>query len=107
MEAAQKVVQDTIASKPVVVFSKSYCPFCIKVKDLFEKELKIPSDKLEILQMEDRPDCSALQAYLKELTGAQSVPRVFVKGQSVGGCDDTFRLHQSGELKKRLDEALA
>lgn len=107
MEAAQKVVKDTIASKPVVVFSKSYCPFCIKVINLFEKEIKVPSDKLEILQLENRPDCSSIQAYLKEITGAQSVPRVFIKGQSIGGCDDTFRLHESGELKKRLDEALA
>lgn len=70
---AKKVVDTTIASKPVVVFSKSYCPFCVKVRKLFQEEIKVPGDKLEILEMENRPDCSALQAYLKELTGASSV----------------------------------
>jgi len=73
MEEAQKLVQTTIASKPVVVFSKSYCPFCVKVRNLFQNDLKIPEDKLEIMEIESRPDCSSIQAYLKELTGASSV----------------------------------
>lgn len=73
MDEAKKVVESTLASKPVVVFSKSYCPFCVKVRKLFQDEIKVPADKLEILEMEDRPDCNALQSYLKELTGASSV----------------------------------
>lgn len=66
-------VDDTIKSKPVVVFSKTYCPFCVKVKKLFQDQLAISSDKLTIIELENRPDCSEIQAYLKELTGASSV----------------------------------
>lgn len=73
MEEAKKFVESTISSKPVVVFSKSYCPFCVKIMKLFQEDLAIPDDKLEILQIEDRPDCADLQAYLKEKTGASSV----------------------------------
>lgn len=73
MEEAQKIVEDTISSKPVVVFSKSYCPFCVKVKDLLRNEVKVPEDKLAVVELESREDCNVIQAYLKEKTGASSV----------------------------------
>lgn len=69
----KKLVDETIASKPVVIFSKTYCPYCVKVKKLFQDEIKIPSDKLVVMELESRPDCAEIQAYLKELTGASSV----------------------------------
>lgn len=40
-----------------------------------------------------------------ELTGARSVPRVFVGGQFIGGGDDTARKASDGTLKKLLIEA--
>lgn len=68
-----KFVEDTIKSKPVVIFSKTYCPFCVKVKDLFANTLKYPTEKTEVIELEDRPDCAEIQAKLKEITGASSV----------------------------------
>lgn len=72
---AQKFVDDTIASKPVAVFSKSYCPFCVKAKNLLGKDLAIPEDKMVTIELENRPDCADVQAYLKQLTGASSVSK--------------------------------
>lgn len=76
MAGIKELVDSTISSKPVVVFSKSYCPFCVKVKELFQKEIQIPADKLEIMELENRPDHPAIQTYLKELTGASSVSAI-------------------------------
>lgn len=73
MEQAKIFVDETIKSKPVVVFSKTYCPFCVKAKNLLKDDLKVPADKMVVIELEDRPDCSDVQAYLKELTGASSV----------------------------------
>lgn len=73
MEAAKKFVEETIKSKPVVVFSKTYCPFCVKAKNLLKEVVKVPADKMAVIELEDRPDCGDIQAYLKELTGASSV----------------------------------
>lgn len=101
MEEAKKFVQDTISSTPVVVFSKTYCPYCVKAKNLLET--LVPKDKLNVIELEDRPDCTPIQTYLKELTGASSVPRVFINQKCIGGCDDTFRLEKSGELKNQLE----
>lgn len=40
-------------------------------------------------QIENNPYCDAIQDYMKEKTGARSVPRVFVNGKFFGGGDDT------------------
>lgn len=60
-----------------------------------------------MLTLDSRSLHLSLSPYLTLLFRFCQVPRVFIKGRSVGGCDDTFRLHNSGELKKQLDEALA
>lgn len=73
MEDARKFVDKTISSKPVVVFSKSYCPFCVKAKNLLVNDLKLKPEHIEILEIENRPDCNAIQAALKDITGASSV----------------------------------
>ena len=62
----------------------------------------IPDSRYEVLELEKRPDCSEIQAYLKELTGASSVPRVFVGGRCIGGGDDTQALDKRGQLKDLL-----
>jgi hypothetical protein len=33
------------------------------------------------------------------------VPVVYIKGEKIGGCDDTMAAHKSGKLKKMLDAA--
>lgn len=106
-EAAKKFVDETIQNNPVAVFSKTYCPYCVKAKNLLTESYSIPNSKIAIVELENRQDCNAIQGYLKELTGASSVPRVFVKANCIGGCDDTFKLHESGELKKLIDKALS
>ena len=56
----------------VVVFSKSYCPYCKQTQKLLKgKNLK--ADALVWIEMENRPDCDEMQNYLKQLTGARSV----------------------------------
>ena len=35
------------------------------------------------------------QAYMKQLTGASSVPRVFIGGSCIGGGDETSAAHRS------------
>jgi glutaredoxin 3 len=43
-----------------------------------------------------------IQDALYEITGARSVPRVFVGGKFIGGGDDTAAKASSGELKQLL-----
>ena len=48
--------------------------------------------------------CSAIQDYLLKLTGARSVPRVFIGGKCIGGGSETRALHDQGKLIPMLKE---
>ena len=59
---------------------------------------------MEIIEIEKRPDCSEIQSYLREITGASSVPRVFIGGKCIGGGDDTEALDRTGQLRPLLEQ---
>ncbi len=43
---------------------------------------------------------------LSAISGWPTIPQIFIKGELVGGADIVEELHASGELKRKLDEAL-
>lgn len=51
-------------------------------------------------ELEKRDDCDEIQDVLGQLTGARSVPRVFINGEFIGGGTDVKKLYESGELSK-------
>jgi glutaredoxin 3 len=87
-----------IASADVVVFSKSFCPFCTKTKSLMD-ELKIEH---KVIELDEVDNGAAIQDALKEISGQRTVPNVFVKGDHLGGNDDTQAAAASGKLQEML-----
>ncbi|CAF3540005.1 unnamed protein product [Rotaria socialis] len=68
-------VQQLINNHKVIIFSKTFCPYCIKAKEILEK-----------------------------IIDAKTVPRIFIDGKCIGGCDDTLILHRNGDLEKILKQ---
>ncbi|KAG0200672.1 thioredoxin reductase [Mortierella sp. GBA30] len=91
-------VDEIIANNAVVVFSKSYCPYCTKAKNLLI-QLGV---KAHVIELDELDNGAAIQAYLLELTGQRTVPNIFIGQKHVGGCDDLFKLEKSGQLKTML-----
>lgn len=87
------------SSNQVVVWSKSYCPYCKATKKLFNSMEGVTVVVHEIDQMQDG---YRLQQDLYRLTGQRSVPNVFVNGRHVGGNDDTQWAHKTGKLRDLL-----
>lgn len=54
------------------------------------------------IEIENRQDCNQIQDVLGSITGARSVPRVFVNGKFIGGGTDVKKLNETGELAKML-----
>ena len=75
---AQALVTKALQENLVMVFSKTYCPHCLRAKRTLDAELG--HGKYAVMELESRPDCSAIQDYLNALTGARTVPRVFLEG---------------------------
>ncbi|XP_074350682.1 glutaredoxin-C4 isoform X1 [Apium graveolens] len=96
--AAMKFVKKTISSHSIVIFSKSYCPYCRKAKSVF-KEL---SQKPYVVELDEREDGWEIQGSVGQLVGRRTVPQVFINGKHIGGSDDTVEAYESGELAKLL-----
>lgn len=94
-------VMDHVEKNQVMIFSKTTCPFCTKVKELFNsmgQECKV----LELDKIANGPD---IQNTLLEVTGQKTVPNVFINGKHLGGCDDTLKAHKNGSLQAMLQDA--
>ncbi|CAI0627982.1 unnamed protein product [Linum tenue] len=91
-------VKKTIKSHQIVIFSKSYCPYCRRAKAVF-KEL---NQKPYVVELDERDDGQDIQAALGQLVGKRTVPQVFINGKHIGGSDDTVEAYESGELAKLL-----
>ena len=48
-----------------------------------------------------------IQSYMGEITGARTVPRIFIGGQFIGGANELVSLHYSQELNQILSLAEA
>ncbi|KAI7844931.1 hypothetical protein COHA_001578 [Chlorella ohadii] len=95
------MVQQKNAENPVMVYSKTYCPYCSEVKSLFER-LGVNA---KVVELDELADGSKVQEALATVTGRRTVPQVFVGGNHVGGCDDTVAAYNSGKLKTLLEAA--
>ncbi|XP_067846744.1 glutaredoxin 2 [Heptranchias perlo] len=93
-DAALKFIRNQVLRNCVVIFSKTYCPYCTKAKNLFEEI----GANFKAIELDQRSDGDYIQNILEELTGVRTVPRVFVNGKCIGGAVDTAKLHSNGKL---------
>ncbi|XP_078431036.1 glutaredoxin-like [Wolffia australiana] len=98
--ALQKA-QEIVANEPVVVFSKTYCPYCTRAKKL----LTLLGARFKVIELDKENDGSQVQAALAELTGQRTVPNVFIGGKHIGGCDTLTEIHGEGKLVPLLTES--
>mmetsp|Transcript_27645 Transcript_27645/g.23236 ORF Transcript_27645/g.23236 Transcript_27645/m.23236 type:complete len:133 (+) Transcript_27645:17-415(+) len=93
-------VQDLIKDNKVMIFSKSYCPYCKNSKSVFDKmKVAYYADELDLL-----PDGKEMQEELKKMTGQSTVPNIFIGGVHVGGNDSLMHAKEKGKLEKMFAE---
>ncbi|KAG6635173.1 hypothetical protein I3843_11G023700 [Carya illinoinensis] len=101
IEMALTKVKEIVASTPVVVFSKTYCGYCKRVKQLLT-QLGATN---KVIELDEERDGDDIQSALLEWTGQRTVPNVFIGGKHIGGCDVVVEMHQAGRLLPLLTEA--
>lgn len=94
----EKIVKQKNAENPVMVYSKSWCPFCGQVKALFDKL----DANITVVELDQIVEEQEVMGALMSLTGQRTVPNVFIGGEHIGGCDDTMALQSQGKLKDML-----
>ncbi|KAJ2466112.1 Glutaredoxin [Coemansia sp. RSA 2322] len=98
MSKIAPLVNRLINQNAVLVFSKTYCPYCQRA----QAELRKNKIGFEAIELDTRKDGGDIQAYLLELTKQRTVPNIFANGHHVGGCDDTLKALALGSLQKLL-----
>jgi glutaredoxin len=98
-----KRVKELNERYPLVVFSKSYCPYSKRAKTLLAAYDLSPPPK--IIEVDLRDDATQVKTVLTRLTHHSTFPNVVIRGKSVGGSDQLQALHADKSLRHMLEGA--
>jgi glutaredoxin len=83
--------------RTVIIFSKSYCPYSRKAKDILLTKYKITPPPF-VVELDEHELGPQLQAELGSITGRKTVPNILINGKSIGGGDELQQLHEDNKL---------
>jgi monothiol glutaredoxin len=100
----QQRIKDIIENEDVVVFMKgtpqlALCGNSMRALQAL-RAVGAPITGVDVL-----PD-PQIREELSAISGWPTIPQIFVKGELIGGADICQELHASGELERKLSEAL-
>lgn len=78
--------------QPVVIYTKSTCPYCHAAKALLRQK----GASFEEINVDG--DRAAQSAMAGRAGGRWTVPQIFIGETHVGGCDDLHDMEAAGEL---------
>ncbi|KAK9811050.1 hypothetical protein WJX73_009401 [Symbiochloris irregularis] len=96
-----ELIEQKNQENDVVIYSKSYCPFSVQIKQLFKK-LQVEYKAFELDEIVEGDD---ILDSLMDKTASRTVPQVFIKGEYIGGCDEAMQKYNSGKLKQIFESA--
>ena len=101
----QQRIESLITSSPVFVFMKGnklmpQCGFSNNVVQILNS-LGVPFETFDVLS-----DMEIRQG-IKDYSEWPTIPQVYVKGEFIGGSDILIEMYNSGELREKLEVALA
>jgi monothiol glutaredoxin len=101
----QQRIDQLIGSSPVYVFMKGtklmpQCGFSNNVVQILQS-LGIPFASFDVLSDPE------IRQGIKEYSNWPTIPQVYVKGEFIGGSDILIEMYNSGELREKLEVALA
>ena len=104
-EAIQARTNGLINDNPVLMFSFTTCPFCVKAKGVLDGM----NAKYTVVELDADPDGKAIRAEMGDLIGRTSVPAIWIGQEFVGGCNDgpmggVVKLNDEGKLEGMLRE---
>jgi glutaredoxin 3 len=80
----------------VTIYTKPYCPYCIRAVSLLEKK------GVEFTEIEASTDPEKRQEMIQRANGGATFPQIFIGEQHIGGCDDMMALEYDGKLDALL-----
>lgn len=85
--------------KNVTLYTKDYCPYCVKAKSLLTRK-----GVRDFAEIDITDDEKLQQEMISKSGGRRTVPQIFIGDKHVGGCDDLYALESAGKLSALLSE---
>ena len=104
MKTLTEQISDVIEHEPVAVFMKG-TPQMVMCGNSHRALQALHAAGAPITTVDVLPDPQIRQE-LSAISGWPTIPQVFVDGELIGGADITEELYESGELRRKLDDAL-
>jgi monothiol glutaredoxin len=104
MKTLNEQISDVISEEPVALFMKG-TPQMVMCGNSMRALQALHAAGAPITTVDILPD-PRIRQELSAISGWPTIPQVFVKGELVGGADITEELVESGELQRKLDDAL-
>lgn len=103
--STQQRIESLIGSNPVFVFMKGnklmpQCGFSNNVVQILNA-LGVPFETFDVLSDPE------IRQGIKEFSDWPTIPQVYVRGEFLGGSDILIEMYNSGELREKLEVALA
>lgn len=98
-------IEGLISSSPIVVFMKGsklmpQCGFSNNVVQILQN-LGVPFTTFDVLTDPE------IREGIKQYSNWPTIPQVYVKGEFIGGSDILIEMYNSGQLREKLEVALA
>ncbi|GJP84002.1 hypothetical protein CLOP_g14096 [Closterium sp. NIES-67] len=103
-KASPKSMQRThmmVEENRVMLFSKSFDPYSMKVKSVLHGLGVRPS----VCELDKEFDGEELEDAVASMTGTHTIPSLFINGRFIGGVDDVLSMHYNRDLVPILQEA--
>ncbi|KAI1137789.1 glutaredoxin [Hypoxylon sp. FL0543] len=84
-------LNNILKKSPVVIFSKSFCPYSKRAKGILLEKYSIDPAPY-VVELDEHPLGKELQARLATMTGRRTVPNIMINGKSLGGSDEIAEL---------------
>lgn len=96
-------IAQILKRSPIVIFSKSYCQYSHRAKDLLLKQYRITPSPF-VVELDKHEHGEELQAALGKQTGRRTVPNIMISGKSLGGSDEIATLESEGKLVEKIQK---
>jgi monothiol glutaredoxin len=104
MSTLSEQISEVIEHEPVALFMKG-TPQMVMCGNSYRALNALAAAGAPVTTVDILPD-PRIRQELSALSGWPTIPQVFVKGELIGGADITEELLASGQLRRKLDEAL-
>ena len=104
MKTLNEQISEVIEREPVALFMKG-TPQMVMCGNSYRALEALTAAGAPVTAVDILPD-PRIRQELSSISGWPTIPQVFVKGELIGGADITEEMHASGDLQRKLDEAL-